>query len=151
MTVKETGTATRRETLSWVSSAVLFAQVLAVPGPPCSFYSCASVSSREEANPRPLYTGYFAPSLSCCLLSHGWQRLSVPVLSGFTSTPHRPNPRHPPPHIHISRRSISACLVCSLPMDYVASGVSASSLFLSSPLEDQPHVGRPSTLFLCSV
>ena len=123
MTVKETETATRRETPPGVSSAVLCASARRVPGPPCSFYSCASVSSREEANPRPLYTGYLLPPSVAVFFSHGWQLVCsslewLHLNSSPTNLDTRPSYPHLTPQ-HLLRVLHAHCLwimcVCFLP------------------------------------
>ena len=88
MTVKKTETATRRETPTGVSSAVLSAKVLTESQglPPRH----AHQSLPEKRQTSGLCTGGTC-SLPQSLSSFPTARsLSVQVLSGFASTPHRP-------------------------------------------------------------
>lgn len=143
-TIKKTETATRRETPPGVSSAVLSAQVLTESQrlPP---RSTAAHQSLLEKRQTPGFCTRGTCSLPQLLSSFPTAgSLSVQVLSGFTSTPHRPT-QTLAPHVHVSRHSISACPACSLPMDYVR--VFSAESFFVPPLEDQPHVGRLSTYF----
>lgn len=129
-----------RDTYWGLLGCSLCASAHRVPGSTSSL--CASVSSREEANLRPLYMGSLLPPSVAVFFSHGWQLVcsSLEWLR-LNSSPTNLDTRPSYPHLSLH---ISMCPARSLPMDLCV--FSAESFFVP-PSGDQPHVGRLSTYF----